>query len=213
MLPRAFIIAFLLSFPLQAVIIDRIAVRVGNAIIKDSDIDRIVRVTEFLNDEPLDLSNKARRDAMKRLIDQAFIRQEIQVGGYPRADWDEADEQIAKLKKDRYKTAAAFEQALARYGLVEPDLRFEFQWQLTVLRFVDLRFRPAVLVKDEEVEQYYREHLPALRKANPGDSSLNALREEINDILVGEKVNQLFFSWLDDHRREGKVEITEESLR
>lgn len=205
--------AIVIASLLDAVIIDRIAVRVGNAIIKDSDIDRIVRVTEFLNDEALDLGNKARRDAAKRLIDQAFIRQEIRVGDYPQASWDEADEQIAKLKKNRYKTPAAFNQALARYGLVEPDLRYEFQWQLTVLRFVDLRFRPAVLVKDEDIEQYYREHLPTLRKENPGDSSLNGLREQIRDTLVGEKVNQLFFSWLDDHRKEGKVEIVEASLR
>jgi len=213
MLCRTSILAFVLSSTLFGVIIDRIAVRVGNAIIKDSDIDRIVRVTEFLNDETLDLGEKARRDAAKRLIDQAFIRQEIQVGGYARAGWDEADEQIANLKKDRYKSSAAFEKALAHYGLVEPDLRFEFQWQLTVLRFIDQRFRPAVLVKDEEVEQYYKEHLPALRKANPRDSSLDALREQIHDILVGEKVNQLFFSWLDDHRKEAKVEIAEASLR
>src|SRR3954453_2870547 len=189
---RVFMTGLLCSCLAYPVIIDRIAVRVGNAIIKDSDIDRIVRVTEFLNDEPLDLGNKARRDAAKRLIDQAFIRQEIQVGDYPRAGWDEADEQIARLKKDRYKTQAAFDQALARYGLVEPDLRFEFQWQLTVLRFIDLRFRPAVLVKDEEIEQYYRDHSSALRKANPGDSSLDALREQIRDTLVGERVNQLF---------------------
>jgi hypothetical protein len=213
MLRRASIFALFFSCSLFAVIIDRIAVRVGNAIIKDSDIDRIVRVTEFLNDEPLDLSNKARRDAAKRLIDQAFIRQEIRVGGYPRAGWDEADEQIAKLKKDRYKTPAAFDQALKQYGLVEPDLRFEFQWQLTVLQFIDLRFRPAVLVKDEEVEQYYRDHLAALRKANPDVSSPDVLKEKAREILVGERVNQLFFAWLDDHRKDGKVEITEASLR
>ncbi|MFL6416912.1 MAG: hypothetical protein ACJ74Y_14710 [Bryobacteraceae bacterium] len=213
MLRRTSTLALLFSFTLSAVIIDRIAVRVGNAIIKDSDIDRIVRVTEFLNDEPLNLGNKLRRDAAKRLIDQAFIRQEIQVGGYPRAGWDEADTQIANLKKEHYKTQAAFNQALAHYGLVEPDLRFEFQWQLTVLRFVDLRFRPAVLVNDEEVEEYYRDHLAALKKANPANSSLDALREQIHDILVGEKVNKLFFAWLDDHRKEGKVEIAEESLR
>jgi hypothetical protein len=213
MLRRASIIALLVSSSVFGVIIDRIAVRVENAIIKDSDIDRIVRVTEFLNDEPLDVGNKARRDASKRLIEQAFIRKEVQVGGYPRASWDEADAQIAKLVKDRYKTQAAFQQALTRYGLVEPDLRFEFQWQLTVLRFVDLRFRPAVLVKDEEIEQYYRDHSSALRKANPGDSSLDVLREQIRDILVGERVNQLFFAWLDDRRKEEKVEVVEASLR
>jgi hypothetical protein len=213
MLRHASILALFLSCSLLAVIIDRIAVRVGNAIIKDSDIDRILRVTEFLNDEPVNLSDKARRDAAKRLIDQAFIRQEIRVGGYPHAGWDEADAQLAKLKKDRYKTEAAFDQALKHYGLVEADLRFEFQWQLTVLRFIDLRFRPAVLVKDEEVEEYYRGHLAALRRANPGDSSPDALKEKAREIVVGERVNQLFFTWLDDHRKDGKIEITEESLR
>jgi hypothetical protein len=213
MLWRSAMIGLLTSSLVCAVIIDRIAVRVGNAIIKDSDIDRIVRVTEFLNGEQLDVGNKARRDAAKRLIDQAFIRQEVQVGDYPRASWDEANQQIAKLIREHYRDQAGFEQALKRYGLVEPDLRFEFQWQLTVLRFVDLRFRPAVLVKDEEVEQYYREHLPALRKANPKDSSLDALRDQVHEILVGEKVNQLFFAWLDDHRKEEKVQIVEESLR
>lgn len=213
MLCRSFAIAALFPLLLSADIIDRIAVRVQNAIIKDSDISRIVRVTEFLNGEPLDLGIKARREATKRLIDQAFIRQEIQVGDYPRASWEEADEQIGQLKKNRFKTQAAFEQALSRYGLIEPDLRFEFQWQLTVLRFVDLRFKPAVLVEDSEVESYYREHLTALRKANPGDSSLDALRDSVRDIIVGEKVNTLFFSWLDDHRKEAKIEFMEESLR
>ncbi|MBV9613086.1 MAG: hypothetical protein JO091_11475, partial [Acidobacteriaceae bacterium] len=34
------------------VIIDRIAVVVGNSIVKDSDIDRDIRVTSFLNNQP-----------------------------------------------------------------------------------------------------------------------------------------------------------------
>ena len=141
------------------------------------------------------MSNEARRAASKRLIDQSFIRREIQVGDYPQASWDEADAQIASLKKDRFKTPEGFQQALKRYGLVEPDLRFEFRWQLTVLRFIDLRFKPAVLVSDKEIEDYYHQHFGTLRKANPDDSSLDGLREKIRDILVGEKVNTLFFTW------------------
>jgi hypothetical protein len=199
-----------LAYP---VIIDRIAVRVGNAIIKDSDIDRNIRVTEFLNNQPLSLSNEARREASKRLLDQAFIRREIQLGDYPRASWEEADQQLDKLQKERYKTQAALQQAISRYGLVEPDLRFEFRWQLTVLRFIDQRFKPAVLVTDEEVEKYYREHRAALIRAHPGKTSLDDLRDEIRDILAGEKVNVQFFAWLDDQRKSNKVEIYEESLR
>jgi hypothetical protein len=199
-----------LAYP---VIIDRIAVRVGNSIIKDSDIDRNLRVTDFLNDQPLNMNNEARREASKRLIDQVFIRREIQLGDYPRATWEEADQQLDRLKKERYKTQDALQSAIHRYGLVEPDLRFEFHWQLTVLRFIDLRFKPAVLVTDEEIQKYYREHQAALRRANPGKNSLDDLRDQIRDILAGEKVNEQFFAWLDDQRKSNKVEFYEESLR
>ena len=199
-----------LAYP---VIIDRIAVRVGNSIIKDSDIDRNLRVTDFLNDQPLNLKNEARREASKRLIDQVFIRREIQLGDYPRATWEEADQQLERLVKERYKTQAALQGAIRRYGLVEPDLRFEFHWQLTVLRFIDQRFKPAVLVSDEEIQKYYRDHQAALRRANPGKNSLDDLREQIQDILTGEKVNEQFFGWLDDQRRTNKVEYYEDGLQ
>jgi hypothetical protein len=210
---RLFMAGLLCSCLAYSVIIDRIAVRVNNAIIKDSDIDRNLRVTEFLNDQPLNVNNQVRREATKRLIDQAFIRQEIQLGDYPRATWEEADQQLDKLKAGRYKTEAALQQALQRYGLVEPDLRFEFRNQLTVLRFIDQRFKPAVLVTDEEIEKYYREHQAELRRSNPGRASLDDLRDQIRDILAGEKVNQQFFAWLDDQRKTNKIEFYEESLK
>jgi hypothetical protein len=210
---RVLITGLLCSCLVYPVIIDRIAVRVDNAIIKDSDISRNIRVTEFLNDQPLNLDNKARREASQRLIDQAFIRREIQLGDYPRATWQEADQQLDKLKKERYKTDAALQQAIHQYGLVEPDLRFEFHWQLTVLRFIDLRFKPAVLVTDEEIQKYYRDHQAALRRADPGKASLDDLRDQIRDILAGEKVNEQFFAWLDDQRKNNKVQFYEESLR
>jgi hypothetical protein len=196
-----------------AVIIDRIAVRVDNAIIKDSDIDRNIRVTELLNGQMLNLGSKERREASQRLIEQAFIRREIQLGDYPRATWAEADEQLAKLKQGRYKTDAAWQNAIHRYGLVEPDLRFEFNWQLTVLRFIDQRFKPAVLVTDEEIQKYYREHRTALLQADPGKTSLDDFRDQIRDVLAGEKVNAQFFAWLDEQRKSKKIIFFEENLQ
>lgn len=196
-----------------AVIIDRIAIIVGNSIIKDSDIDRDLRVTEFLNGEPLDLSNAAKKKAADRLIDQVFIQREIRIGDYPAASFEEVDRQLAGLERQRFKTDAAFEQALRRYGLTELDLRTELQQKLTLLRFIDVRFKPAVLVTDEEIEKYYRDHLAALRRAYPGKSSLDDLRPHIEDILTGEKVNQELFAWLDEQRKQAKIQYREESLR
>ncbi|HEY3939702.1 MAG TPA: hypothetical protein VGL97_19870 [Bryobacteraceae bacterium] len=187
-----------------AVIIDRIAIIVGNSIVKDSDIDRDLRVTDFLNGQPLDLGNAARKKAASRLIDQVFIRREIRIGDYATATLEEADQQLDDLKKQRFKTNVAFEESIRRYGLTELDLRTQFQWQLTVLRFIDVRFKPAVLVTADEVATYYRAH--------PGKASLDAMRDKIRDILTGERVNKLFFAWLDEQRKDVKIRFREENL-
>ena len=211
---RAGIMALFLLTPSIAfpTIIDSIAVIVGNSIVKDSDIERDLRVTAFLDGAPLDLGREARKKAAKRLIDQIFIRREIRLGDYPAATPEEAGQQLDALKKQKFKTNTAFQNALARYGLTEADLRSQFQWQLTVLRFIDARFKPAVLVSDQEIEQYYGAHRAALAREHPGKTSLHDLEDIVRDILTGEKVNQLFFSWLDEQRQGVKIEFREASL-
>jgi hypothetical protein len=196
----------------SGVIIDRVAVIVGNAIIKDSDVGRDIRVTDFLNARPLDVSNSSRKKAADRLINQALIRREIRIGDYPIATLQQADVELNRLEGRRFKSPAGFQQALRRYGITELELRTEFQWQLTVLQFIDTRFKPAVLVSDQEIETYYRQHGDALRREYPGKASLDDLREDIQNIITGEKVNKLFFAWLDDQRKQTKIRFLEESL-
>jgi hypothetical protein len=196
----------------SAVIIDRIAVIIENRIVKESDIKRDIRVTSFLNGENPDFSVGSQRKALNRLIDQVFIRREIEVGDYPTATLQQADQQLERLKKERFRTEAAFREALRKYDLTELDLRTQFQWQLTVLRFIDVRFKPAVLITDDEIEKYYRDHAAALHREYPG-KSLDDLRQRIREILTDEKVNQQFFAWLDDRRKGTKVQFREASLR
>ena len=122
-----------------------VAVSLAPAVI----IDRNIRVTCFLNNVPLNLDNAGRKSAANRLIDQIFIRREIQLGDYPVATPQETNSQLDRLKEQRYRSKLAFEQALHRYGLTELELRTEFQWQLTVLSFIEIRFKPAVLITDD----------------------------------------------------------------
>lgn len=197
----------LVLVPAFGVVIDRIAVRVNNSIIKDSDISRNIRVTDFLNDRPLVLNSQARKEAANRLVDQVFIREEIRVGDYPRAEWSEADQELAKIKASRYKGATIFNQACAKYGLTEGDLRFEFHWQLTVLRFIDARFRPAVLVTDSDVEQYYRAHQDRYKNLDSDDA-----RDQIRETITGERVNEQFFAWLESKRKVSKTQYFEAGL-
>jgi hypothetical protein len=196
----------------SAVIIDGIAVIIDNRIVKESDIKRDIRVTSFLNNENPDFSVASQRKALNRLIDQLFIRREIEVGGYPTATLQQADQQLERLKKERFRTEAAFRQALRTYDLSDLELRTQFQWQLTVLRFIDVRFKPAVLITGDEIAKYYRDHVAALRREYPG-KSVDDLHDRIRQMLTDEKVNQQFFTWLEEQRKSTKVEFREASLR
>jgi len=198
---------------LPGVIIDRIAIIVENSIIKDSDISRDLRVTSFLNAVPLNLGLQARKTAASRLIDQIFIRKEIQIGDYPVASPEQADQELDQLVKGRFKSEGSLEETLKRYGITAPDLRSHFLWQLTVLRFIDARFKPAVLVTDEEIEKYYTEHRTTFSKEHPGKSSLDEVHGEIEELLAGQRVNKLFFAWLDERRKNAAIKYLEGSLR
>ena len=209
--PIAIFVIFCLAA--QAVIIDRIAIVVGNHIVKDSDIDRDIRITSFLNNEQPDFSLQSRKKAASRLVDQQIIRDEIESGAYPVAPASEADALLAQIKSKRYPTAARFGQALARYGISETELKKALMWQTTVLRFIDSRFRPGVLVTDADIQGYYAAHKTELKREHPDAADADAMRSDIEDAIAGERVNQQFYAWLDEQRKQAQVEYREASLR
>ncbi|MDQ2844706.1 MAG: hypothetical protein M3Y72_27425, partial [Acidobacteriota bacterium] len=126
---------------------------------------------------------------------------------------EQADHQLEQLVSGRFKTDSALLAALRRYDITAPDLKSHFLWQLTVLRFIDTRFKPAVLVTDAEIENYYRQHEVAFRKEHPGKSTLDDVRGEIGDLLAGERVNKLLFAWLDEQRKQTKIKYFDEGLQ
>jgi len=197
----------------HAVIVDRIAITVGNAIIKDSDITEDLRITTFLNNESLTASLAARKVAASRLIDQAVIRKEIDSGAYPSASAAEMQNLLAEVEK-RYPNEAAFKRALTSRGIDEADLKAHLVWQLTVLHFIDARFRPSALITEEDIEKYYKEHKPQLEAANPGKPAmLEELHAQIQDLLTGERVNQLLDDWLIRRRQNAKIVYLEDALK
>lgn len=200
--------AWLLAAPVE---LDRISVVVNSDLIKASDINRDLLATQLLNGDPPNLSLAARKKDAAHLIDQVFIREEIRAGAYPIATEEDAEKELTQLIGSRYKTHADFAAALKRYQLTEPDLREQFRWQITVLRFIDARFRPAVLITDDQVDKYYTQHLAALKKQNPKGNE-DDLKSDARDILTSEAVNKLLFEWLDQHRHDAKVRYLDGSL-
>jgi hypothetical protein len=125
-------------------VIDRVAVVVGTQVITESEVLLEVRLTEFLNGQPLDVGADQRKAAAERLVDQQLIRNEMQIGGYPMPAASEGEEVLRKFRQENYRSVAAFQAALEKHDLTEDEVKRHLLWQVTAMRFTDLRFHMAI---------------------------------------------------------------------
>jgi hypothetical protein len=207
------LVAVLGSVQARAEIVDRVSVVVGSRVIKQSDIDRDIRVVSFLNQAPPDFSARSRKESASRLIDQLLIRQDIQAARAAPAALGGMEQLLSQMKKDRFANDTLYRQALTEYGLSEEDLRSALLWQLTVLHFMDQRFGSATVISEQEIEQYFNSHRAELRKSHPAVRSATDVRPEIEAEISGEHANQQFETWIDQARKDARIEYREESLR
>ena len=196
----------------RAEMVDRISVVVDSRIIKHSDIIRDIRLTDFLNHETLSFEVAEQRKAVARLIDQSLIRKELDAGLYSSPDPSEVDSLLQQLKNG-YVSDTAYRRALATYDLSEADLRKQLNWQLTVLRFVNLRFSAGAPIPEADIRAYYEQHLADFKKAGGSDDGFDTVRPQIEKALEGERVNQQFFAWLDDAEKKTAIVYNEEALK
>jgi len=212
---RRFPVAMLLwCLPAAGVVIDRIAVIVDKHVIKASDVDRDVRVTEFLNRDPLNLNAETRKKAAERLIDQTVIREEMEKGGYTQSGDAEADGMMKRLLASRFGGSdARVQQELARYGLTESQLKLQLHWQADVLKFLDQRFRPGVIVSDQDVQDYYNQHKAELARQFPQLKTFDAVAPKIRASLEGDRLNQNFEQWLAAARKRDRIVYRQEALQ
>lgn len=131
---------FVLSH-LCGAVVDRVAVVIDKKVVTESEVLDDLRLTEFLNDQPLELGPKARREAAERLVDQELIRRELEISGYAPPSAGEADALLRKFRQGRFHSVTEYHAALRKYGIAEEQLKAHLLWQLTAIRFTDQRFR------------------------------------------------------------------------
>ena len=198
----------LASVTCRAEIIDRVAVVVGKGVITESEILREIRLTAFQNAQPLDFSAASKRKTAERLVEQHLIRAEMNATSYP-APAQEAIEQTLKEIEGRFPNAERYRQELERAGVTEDELKAHLQRQISTLRFLDFRFRPGIQIGEEEIDRYFDQRLaPELRRAHPGvEFSLADYRSQIEDTLIGERVDKASDEWLKGARDHTRIEF------
>jgi hypothetical protein len=179
-----------------AAVLDRVAMVVGNQVFTESEVQDEVRLTQFLNQQPLDLGPEQRRAAAERLVDQQLIRNEMQLGGYPQPSQSEADAMLRNFRQEHYRSIAQFWAALEKYGITEEQLKQHLLWQLAAVRFTDARFRPVAA--------------PTL--AAPSIQTADRLRAGA-DAPAGNSVDQQMEAWLKTARSQTRIDFKKEAFQ
>jgi hypothetical protein len=179
----------LLAPPCSALVVDRVAIVIGKTVVTESEVLDELRVTEFLNNQLLDLGPAARRAAAEHLVDQELIRQEMEVSGFAQPPATDAGALLRQFLQERFHSLPEYRAALAKYGIAEEQLKQRLLWQRTAIRFTDLRFRPSQTEGDAQT-------------ANRADEAANTAA-----------IDQQMDAWLKQARANTKIVFKPEAFR
>jgi peptidyl-prolyl cis-trans isomerase SurA len=213
--PEIFLVSlvYLVLPALFAEIIDRIAITVANQVITESQIEEEIRVTAFLNRDQIDLSATARKGAAARLIEQALIKREMDLSRYPLPELADTGESLESIKA-MYSSETDFQNALQSYGITADELTRRLWWQLTLLRFIDYRFRPGIQIPTADVQAYYRQQVSQWRQKGTNPiPTLEESRDQIEEILTQQRIDQALDQWIKDTQSQLEIKYLDPALR
>jgi peptidyl-prolyl cis-trans isomerase SurA len=197
----------------HAEIIDRIAIAVGNQVITESQIDSEIRLTAFLNHDKPDFSVANRKAAAARLIEQALVKRDIELSRYPLPSPGDVEASLGEVKQS-YGTESEYQKALQEYGITEDDLKARLLWQLTLLRFIDYRFRPGIQIPDADIKAYYDQELARWKQQDIQQiPTLEQARANIEEILTQQRIDEALDAWLVETRKQVTVNYLDEALK
>jgi len=182
----------------SADVVDRIAVVVGAKVITESEVLDDLRLTEFLNQQPLDLSAAKRREAADKMVDQQIIRNEMETERYTQPKPGEADAMLANFRREHFKIEVEYRSALAHYGVTEAQVKQRLLWQLAVIEFTDARFRP---------------ELPLPPAGNVQTANRMRAGTKPAPSTAGKDVDQLLDQWLKQQRGTTRVVFKQEAFQ
>jgi ABC-type transporter Mla MlaB component len=209
----ASVFCLLYSFAASAEIIDRIVITVGNQVVTQSQIDDEIRVTAFLNRDKVDLNPDARKQAAGRLIEQALIKREMELSHYPLPELSDANESLQHLQA-MYSSGTNFQNVLQNDGVTLDELTRRLWWQLTLLRFIDYRFRPGIQITPPDVQAYYRRQVSEWeQKGTKPIPTLEESRDQIEEILTQQRIDQALEQWIKNTRSQVAIKYLDPALQ
>jgi parvulin-like peptidyl-prolyl isomerase len=188
-------LAITTTIALSAEIIDRVLAVVGAVVITQSDVTAA---------STLGLVAAAEKDAdpiqavLSRLVDRQLILAEVNRYAPPEPTAAAVDQEVAAVRA-RFPSDAAYTAAFARTGMDDKQLRQYLHDDLRIREYLTQRFTVPPPT-EEEIAQYYREHVDAFTRGGR-TATLSDARPEIVRQLTSERRDTLIEDWMSGLRR------------
>jgi peptidyl-prolyl cis-trans isomerase SurA len=195
------------------VMLDRLVAVVNGEVILESDVDEERRFEEVQPYRTIEESTRAK--IIERLVDRTLILQQAALEPQDTVTDKELDTQLATLRKDvpgckpnACETDAGWKDFLASHGFTVEEFSSRWQKRMQLLKFIEVRFRNGISVKDDEVQAYYEKTmLPEYEKRHVTPPPVDAIKRRIEEVLLQQQVSALLQDWLKSLRAQGSVWI------
>jgi hypothetical protein len=194
--------------------VDRVVAIVNGELILDSDVAQERRFSALL---PYgEAGGRYSRDrAIERLINRDLILQQAKLQPGDEITDEAAQKDLTSLKKTipeckeyHCETKAGWDKFLATQGFTEPTLLALWKQRMTVLAFIEQRFRMGIKISDEQIKKYYDTDLKAQYDAQHAtEPPLESISSRIQEVLLQQQVSALLGEWLKSLRAQGSVVV------
>jgi len=200
----------------QPVVLDRVIAVINGDVILESDIKEELRFAQL---EPFYITpgSDTLMRAGRRLANRTLILQQMKQQPGLGINVTDADVQKAladvrthlpECRQYHCTTEEGWQSFLAAHDLTEQEVFTHWKQRLSILKFIDLRFRSGIRIPNEEIEAYYKKSVvPVYEKQNQKPPALSEISQRIQEILLQQHVNGLLQDWLKSLRDEGSVQI------
>ena len=178
-------------------VMDRIVARVETDIILLSDVRQLSRYQTFLDGKP-----QSDSDILNRLIDQWIVRSEASVARFPQPSEEDVNRSIERLRRS-FSSPEEFQERQKQSGISDDEIRRFVSAQLYLSNYLDTRFRPAIQIDENAIEDFYKSRVvPRAESRKQTPPTLENARDFIQEALVQRAINEQADRWLKESRIE-----------
>lgn len=152
---------------------------------------------------------KERQAVLNRLISQVLLADQMQRPTGSSENGTENARETLKGVREKFPSQQAYDKALQSLDMTQQQVLKRLELYEHTLQMINNRLRPAALPDPTEVEDYYQKtFVPEYKKRQSGPPPpLDKIRDQIREILVQKKMNELLDNWLDRLKSAHRVTI------